>query len=436
MVLKGYAGTGKTTLMGSLLRVLGIYGLEFVLLAPTGRAAKILSQYSGQKASTIHRQIYTPRSRKGGGVQFVRAFNPRKNTVFIVDESSMISSYSPGDGAFGDNSSVLDDLVEYVKSGNNCRLLFVGDTAQLPPVRSELSPALDPEELSGRYDYRVVQGELKDVVRQQADSGILYEATSLRTHLNNQTYHRFRFLREAFPDVIRLIDGNDVLDAIQQAHDDAGVEGTVFIVRSNKRANLYNEGIRSRILFQEHTLTPGDRLMVVKNNYYWLSEDSSAGFIANGDTIEVLEIYRIEELYGFQFARVKVILCDYPDEPPLDTYLLLDTLRSEGPSLSREDNQRLYSEVSQDFEEESSSYRKLLAVRNSPYLNALQVKFSYAITCHKSQGGQWDNVFVEHPYTPEGPDRDYIRWLYTAVTRARKCLYLVGFPEQFFGDEA
>lgn len=435
MVLKGYAGTGKTTLIGCLLRTLGKYGMKSVLLAPTGRAAKIMSQYSGAPASTIHRKIYTIKARKGGGISFVLDFNPHKRTLFVVDESSMISAFNAGDSAFDSSGSLLDDLMAYVNAGSSCKLLFVGDTAQLPPVKSELSPALSPDELYRRYDRPVRESMLDDVVRQASDSGILYEATSLRVHLKAQTYDCFRFLGGAFPDVIRLMEGNEILEAIDRAYSESGVQGTVFIVRSNKRANMYNEGIRSRILFQEETLSPGDRLMVVKNNYFWLGSKSSAGFIANGDTIEVLEIRSIEELYGFRFAHVKVQLTDYPDERPLDTVLLLDTLRSESPNLHYEDQRRLYREVSMDFEEETHSYRKLLAIRSSPHLNALQVKFSYAITCHKSQGGQWDHVFVEHPYLPQGPDRDYIRWLYTAVTRARKQIYLVGFPSELFKEE-
>lgn len=435
MVLRGFAGTGKTTLIGSLLKSLGKQGQKAILLAPTGRAAKVITQYTRSRASTIHRKIYTARAQKGGGVSFVLDNNPHRKAVFIVDEASMISSFSASDPGLNRSSSLLDDLIEYVEGGSGCRLLFVGDTAQLPPVHSELSPALDSGELSLKIQGEVRQAGLTDVVRQVANSGILQEATALRLHLTEGNYAGFRFRREAYPDVVRLTEGYDIQEALDQAYSHAGIHETVLIVRSNKRANLYNQSIRERILFQENLISAGDRLMVVKNNYFWLDAKSSAGFIANGDTLEILEIRNIQELYGFQFADVKVQLADYPDEPPLDTLLLLDTLHSENPSLTYEQQKELYRSVSEDFEYISSSYRRLLAVRNSPHLNALQVKFSYALTCHKSQGGQWDHVFIEHPYQPDGPDRAYIRWLYTAVTRAKKCLYLIGFPGQLFTED-
>ncbi len=433
-LLKGYAGTGKTTLTGALVKNLWQLKLKPVLLAPTGRAAKVISNYSGRQAQTIHRYIYYPKKNNSGGLTFQLKQNKNRNTVFIVDEASMISD-TPSDSKSFENGSLLDDLMMFVYSGHNCKLLLIGDTAQLPPVKLELSPALDINNLELGFNKEVIQVELDEVVRQAADSGILMNATNLRETINDGFYSSFQFEIQDYPDVVRFFDGHEIIDALNEAYSSSGHEESVIILRSNKRANIFNQQIRSRILFQEDELSTGDYLMVVKNNYFWLDSKSDAGFIANGDIIRVLEIYAIKELYGFKFAEVKIDMVDYADQKPFETVLLLDTLTSESPSLTYEDSNRLYQEVQKDYEHETSKYKKFLGVKNNKFFNSLQVKFSYAITCHKSQGGQWDHVFVEQPYLPEGPNKDYLRWLYTAVTRAKKRLYLIGFKKDFFVEE-
>ncbi len=433
-VLKGYAGTGKTTIVGSIVSNLWKAKKNAVLMAPTGRAAKVISNYSGKEAFTIHKKIYFPRKERGGGVKFVLQPNKHKNTIFIVDEASMIPD-TPGESKLFENGSLLDDLMQYVYSGHQCKLLLIGDTAQLPPVKLDLSPALNEDTLGLNYNKEVTKMELDEVVRQEQDSGILANATVLRELLLNEFSDSFKFDLAPYKDIVRLVDGYEIMDAINEAYSENGMEETAIVVRSNKRANLYNQQIRSRILFNENELTPGDYLMVVKNNYFWIKPTTEAGFIANGDIIEVLEIFKIEELYGFRFAEVKVRMVDYPRMRPFETVLLLDTINAETPSLSYNDSNRLYEEVMKDFENETSKYKKFLKVKASKHFNALQVKFSYAITCHKSQGGQWQTVFVEQPYLPNGIDKEYLRWLYTAVTRAKEKLYLIGFKDEFFEEQ-
>ncbi len=430
-LLKGYAGTGKTTIVGTIVTNLWKAKKSAVLMAPTGRAAKVISNYSGKEAFTIHKKIYFPKKEKNGGVKFVLQPNKHKNTLFIVDEASMIPD-TPGESKLFENGSLLDDLMQYVYSGHQCKLLLIGDTAQLPPVKLDLSPALNENTLSLNYNKQVTKMELDEVVRQELDSGILANATVLREALLNSFHDSFKFDLSDFKDIVRLIDGQEVMDAINDAYNCLGNEETTIIVRSNKRANLYNKNIRDRILFNENELTPGDYLMVVKNNYFWIKPTTEAGFIANGDIIEVLEIFNILDLYGFRFAEVKIRMVDYPKMKPFETVLLLDTIESESPSLSYDDSNRLYQEVMKDYESESSNYRKFLKIKTNKYFNALQVKFSYAITCHKSQGGQWHTVFVEQPYLPNGIDKEYLRWLYTAITRAKEKLYLIGFKDDFF----
>lgn len=431
-LLKGYAGTGKTTIVGSLVKNLTKVKKRSVLLAPTGRAAKVISNYSNKEAFTIHKKIYFPKSEKGS-VSFSLQENKHRDTIFIVDEASMIPDINQDSKLF-ENGSLLDDLMQYVYSGNNCKLLLIGDSAQLPPVHLSISPALDARVLENQYNREVILLELDEVVRQQKDSGILENATKIREHLDDELYETFKFSGKNFPDIIRPTDGQEIMDAINDCYSTLGNEDTVIIVRSNKRANLYNQSIRERILFQESELSAGDYLMVVKNNYFWVDAASDAGFIANGDIAEVLEIFAFKELYGFRFAEVKIRMVDYPNMKPLETVLLLDTLTSESPSLTYDESNKLYQEVMKDYATEKSKYKKFLAIKNNKYFNALQVKFSYAITCHKSQGGQWNTVFVEQPYLPNGVDREYLRWLYTAVTRAREKLYLIGFKDEFFVD--
>jgi len=430
-LLKGYAGTGKTSIVGTLVSNLWQVKRSAVLMAPTGRAAKVISNYSKKEAFTIHKKIYFPKKEKGGGVRFTLQPNKHKNTIFIVDEASMISDLSTNNQNY-ESSSLLDDLMHYVYSGYNCKLLLIGDKAQLPPVKADISPALDAQTLEFNYNKNVIGLELDEVVRQQKDSGILMNATRIREVLQDEFYEALRFNLNGYDDIIRMIDGYEIMDAINDAYSENGHEDTAIIVRSNKRANLYNQNIRQRILFNENELTVGDFLMVVKNNYFWIKPTTEAGFIANGDIIQVLEIFSLKSLYGFRFAEVKIQMVDYPKMKPIETVLLLDTIEAETPSLTYEDSNRLYLEVQKDYEDEPTKYKRFIKTKNNPFFNALQVKFSYAITCHKSQGGQWKTIFIEQPYLPEGINRDYVRWLYTAVTRAKERLYLIGFKDEFF----
>lgn len=432
-LLKGYAGTGKTTTISTVVNNLWQAGMKSVLLAPTGRAAKVIGNYANRQAFTIHKKIYYPKKKSNGSVSFTLQTNKHTNTIFIVDEASMIPDRA-ADAKLFENGSLLDDLLFYVYAGKNCKLILIGDTAQLPPVKLDLSPALNAGTLELNYNKDVLEIELDEVMRQSESSGILFNATQLRRNLSDGGYDDFKFDTN-FPDIVRLTDGYDIQDAIQAAYDnEIGVEETAFIVRSNKRANQYNQQIRSKIRGQENEIATGDYVMVVKNNYFWLKDSSEAGFIANGDICEILEIRAYKELYGFRFAEVKIRMIDYPNQKPFDTVLILDTLTSETPSLSYEDSNKLYEEVRKDFEHEKSSYKKLLSVKKNKYFNALQVKFAYAITCHKSQGGQWKTIFIEQPYLPNGQDISYLRWLYTAVTRAQQTLYLIGFKDDFFEE--
>ena len=430
-VLKGYAGTGKTTVISTIVNNLAEINKKYVLLAPTGRAAKVIANYSHKPAFTIHKKIYFPKKNSGGGVSFTMQQNKHKKTFFIVDEASMISDTN-SESKLYENGSLLDDLISYIYSGTNCKMILLGDTAQLPPVNLDISPALNIDSLGMNYDKEVKHIELDEVMRQEENSGILYNATELRELLKDDFIDSFQFNLKGFRDIVWLTDGYDIQDAINSAYNNYSIEDTAFIVRSNKRANQYNQQIRSKILDKESELSTGDYLMVVKNNYFWFKETDEAGFIANGDIVEVLELFNIKELYGFKFANVKIRMVDYPNQKPFETVLLLDTLTSESPSLTYEESNRLYEEVMKDYENESTKYKKFQKVKENEYFNALQVKFSYAITCHKSQGGQWNTVFIEQPYLPDGINRDYIRWLYTAITRAKDKLYLIGFKDENF----
>ena len=430
-LLRGYAGTGKTSTISILVNSLWKTGKKAVLLAPTGRAAKVISGYSKRQALTIHKKIYFPKKQKNGSVDFVLQPNKHTNTLFIVDEASMIPD-RPQNSKLFENGSLLDDLISYVYSGHNCKLVLIGDTAQLPPVKLSVSPALEEDRLEMDYNKNVKMIELDEVTRQHDESGILANATVLRTLIDNDSNY-FQFDLN-FPDIVRLIDGYDIEDALTTSYDNNGVEDTAFIVRSNKRANQYNQQIRAKIRGQENEISTGDYVMVVKNNYFWLKDSSAAGFIANGDTCEIMRIYAIKELYGFRFAEVQLRMIDYADQRPFDTVLLLDTLTSHSPSLSYEESNKLYEAVREDYAHEKSKYKQFLAIKKNKYFNALQVKFSYAITCHKSQGGQWKTIFIEQPYLPEGISKEYLRWLYTAVTRAKEKLYLIGFKDEYFTD--
>ena len=369
-LLKGFAGTGKTTLTSTLVKNLWKAKKSPVLLAPTGRAAKVISNYSQKEAFTIHKKIYYPKAEKGGGVSFTLQPNKHRNTIFIVDEASMIPDIA-ADSKLFENGSLLDDLMQYVYSGFNCKLLLIGDTAQLPPVKLDISPALDKETLHNHYNKNVVAIELDEVVRQQKESGILINATKMREAIDSGFFESFKFENKNFPEVIRPMDGQEVMDAINDSYSENGNEETVIIVRSNKRANLYNQNIRNRILFQEEELSTGDYLMVVKNNYFWVKPHSEAGFIANGDIIEVLRINAFKEIYGFKFAEVEVKMVDYPKMKPFETVLLLDTLTSETPSLSYEDSNKLYEEVKKDFADVKSNYKKFLSINTKASISHL-----------------------------------------------------------------
>lgn len=428
-LLKGYAGTGKTTTISTVVNSLWKAGQKAVLLAPTGRAAKVISGYSKRQALTIHKKIYFPKKQQNGSVDFVMQPNKHTNTIFIVDEASMIPD-KPSNAKLFETGSLLDDLINYVYSGKNCKIIFIGDTAQLPPIKLNMSPALEARILELDYHKDVTEIELDEVMRQHENSGILANATHLRMLIENDATN-FQFDLN-FPDIIRLEDGYDIEDAITSAYDNNGVEDTAFIVRSNKRANQYNQQIRTKVRGQENEISTGDYVMVVKNNYYWLKDSSEAGFIANGDICEIMRINSTKELYGYRFAEVEIRMIDYPNQKPFETVLLLDTLTSESPSLSYEESNKLYQAVKEDFADEKSKYKQLLAIKNNKFFNALQVKFSYAMTCHKSQGGQWKTVFIEQPYLPEGVNTEYLRWLYTAATRAQEKLYLIGFKDECF----
>jgi exodeoxyribonuclease-5 len=427
MLIKGYAGTGKTTLIKSLVKTLSSLKQKSVLLAPTGRAAKVLTAYSGQPAWTIHKKIYRQKSGRDGLGEFVLDRNLHKLTCFIVDEASMIGDRSP-DTFFG-SGDLLRDLLDYVEEGSQCRLVLVGDTAQLPPVGLDISPALSPERLE-QFGYRVRQIELTNVVRQAEDSGILYNATSIRNLITSGIEDYPRFLFNAFPD-ITLINGDELLEAIASSYDRYGTSDTIVVTRSNKRANKFNAGIRSQILWREEQLSPGDLLMVVKNNYFWKDDQNRIDFIANGDIIRVEKVVSTEQVHGHTFANIKVSLPDYQGIE-MDVKVLMDVIELDAPSLDYAQQKTLYLSVAEDYPGESSRKKVAEKISADPYYNALQIKFAYAVTCHKAQGGQWKSVFLDQGYfTEEMLSLDYLRWLYTAFTRASEKLHLVNFAKQF-----
>ncbi len=430
-VLKGYAGTGKTTLISALVKSLPAIHMKSVLLAPTGRAAKVLSAYSARKASTIHKKIYTLKTDSDGVPRTVLRDNTHKNTLFIVDEASMIADTTPGGGIrLWDNNSVLADLISYCYQGDNCRLVFTGDTAQLPPVHTTLSPALDTMHLEKQYYLHTTSIELTDVVRQQTESGILVNATQLRENVSTKDISRLiqELKLETYPD-ISIIYGTDLEDTLGSAFSKPGMEETLVVCRSNKSANLYNKAIRQKLLWHEEEICAGDFVMVVKNNYYWLKEGSKASFIANGDTVEILSLRNAVSRYGFRFIDASVRLIDYPDMEPFDCKFLLDTLDSESASMSAQQIKNLFHAISEDHADEPRQVMNH-EVFTSPWYNALQIKFAYAVTCHKAQGGQWHTVFIDQGYvTPARRDTEYLRWLYTAITRATSRVYLVNFMQ-------
>jgi exodeoxyribonuclease-5 len=428
MVIKGYAGTGKTNMVAALSKTLPNFKWKSVLLAPTGRAAKVLSNYSKKPAQTIHKKIFIKIPTHDGGVAFSLAENKHTNTIFVVDEASMIGLDNPSSDSV--YHSLLESLLEYVFSGTNCKIILVGDTAQLPPIGSNESPALNIDYLKASYSLQIKHIELKQVARQEDASGILKNATHLRECIIN--------FKDEFPkislhkDVVRLT-GEDLEDALNTAYSNYGFNDVLLVTRSNKRANLFNQAVRARVRYMDEDLCGGDLMMVVKNNYFWLDEKSEAGFIANGDSLEIKKIVRRKELYGFNFAECIVKLSDYENTPELTVNLLLNSIYTEVPSLTKDQQQELFTNVMEDVADEPIKGLRMAYLRKNPYFNALQVKFNYAVTCHKAQGGQWPCVFIDQGYlTKEMLNVEYIRWLYTAFTRASEKVYLMNFSDEFF----
>lgn len=428
LILKGYAGTGKTSLVGALVKTMTELKQKSILLAPTGRAAKVFSNYAGQKAYTIHKKIYRQKAFSNEPADFLLAPNLHKDTLFIIDEASMIANGGQETIVFG-SGRLLDDLIHYVYSGENCRLILMGDTAQLPPVMQTESPALDPKTLQS-YNLQVQEITLTQVVRQNEDSGILFNATRLRDALRNQTVETFPKLRLCGFADLRKIGGDALIEEIASAYSRDGLEETMIVTRSNRRATIYNNGIRNRILYREEELSTGDRLMVAKNNYFWTADNKESNFIANGEIVQVFRVRRTYELYGFRFADVRVRFQDYDNEA--EVKILLDTLQTDTPALPKALGDQLFYAVLEDYADIPTQAGKMKKMKTDPHYNVLQVKFAYAVTCHKAQGGQWTNVFLDIGYiTEEMLGEDFYRWLYTAFTRATRRLYLVNLPETF-----
>lgn len=460
-ILRGYAGTGKTSLVAAVVRVWQRLDRPVVLLAPTGRAAKVLSLHAEMPAYTIHKVIYRQNTFKGEDTHFDRGWNPAKEALFIVDEASMIpaDNFNPKwEGQFSEasnmptfgNGNLLDDLIHFVYGGQGCRMMFVGDTAQLPPVGNNESPALRPSALR-LYGLDVRGAGLTEVVRQESMSPVLREATKLRENISELVMkmaeqsqpiqvHQMPPVTIAVPDEgeLKVIPGGELIEALEIAYSNWGNDQTIVVTRSNKRANIYNNGIRARIFDREEALTRGDRIMAVKNNYYWTAEAQKElpkgetlpiPFVANGDCAEIVYLSNLHEMHGFTFADATLRFGDY-DDVEIDCRILLDTLQSESPNLTHDQQQRLFESVVQDYNDINNVRERMKAVRQDPYYNALQIKFAYAVTCHKAQGGQWHEVFVDQGYVPDDMDHiSYMRWLYTAFTRTSANLYLVNWPK-------
>ena len=421
MILRGSAGTGKTTLAGAIVRAMAALKQKLILLAPTGRAAKVFSLNAGHAAYTIHRRIYRQKS-AGDLSSFNLNVNLNRDTLFIVDEASMIANLGLGEPPIG-TGRLLDDLMQFVYQGQNCRLLLIGDRAQLPPVGEEESPALSAQVLRG-YGMRVYETDLNQVLRQSEDSGILWNATMIRAELAEALP---RILFQGFTD-IQVVTGDELIDTLSSSYYHAGMDETIVITRSNKRANIYNQGIRNMVLDRDDELCRGDLLMIVKNNYFWTEGSKEIPFLANGDRAVVQRVRHVHELYGFRFAEVTMTLPDY-DDYELTATVCLDTLTTEAPALTREQQEQLYQAVLEDYADITQKTERIKKLKSDRYYNALQVKFSYAVTCHKAQGGQWAHVYLDQGYmTDDMLTPDYIHWLYTAFTRATEKLYLVNWP--------
>ena len=432
LIIRGYAGTGKTTILGAFVKALPTYKHKSVLLAPTGRAAKVLSLSAKKKATTIHKKIYRRQIGGDGSIHFMLAPNLHTDTLFIVDEASMIGDYTLTKEGGVSARNLLEDLFSFVYSGINCRLILLGDEGQLPPVGADHSPALQYEYMS--YHFPEINFDfidLKQVVRQSLDSGILYNATYIR-NIDEYTWPLLHV--DSFTDVKRL-SGAELQDELESCYAQYGSDETIMICRSNKRANLFNQEIRGRILWMEEDICGGDYMMIVKNNYFWIDEKSPAGFLANGELIQVKRILKKEFLYGFHFVKALVSLVDYPEMDQFEVIINMDSIQTEGPNLSRDRMKELFFAIEQDYLHQKNKRKRYELIVNDPYFSALQVKFAYAVTCHKSQGGQWSAVFIDHGYLPEGADnKEFHKWLYTAVTRATEKVYLVNFDKLFFGE--
>lgn len=427
-LLTGYAGTGKTSVISSIVRVLDLLRVKSVLLAPTGRAAKVLASFAGKQAFTIHKKIYRQKSMKEGIGNFILDRNLQKNTYFLVDEASMISNSSNDISIFG-SGKLLEDLIEYVYTGTDCKLILVGDTAQLPPVGSILSPALDPDALM-EFGFGLITAELKQVVRQSETSGILMNATTIRLQISDHVLVKPKLDYNNYKDIVRL-SGEDLIDEISTAYATCGLDGTIIVVNSNKQANRYNQGIRSRIFFREEEISPGDVVMVVKNNYSLADDEDPTRFIANGDIAEVKKIIKYEDRYGFRFAEMELWFPDYNQD--IKSKVMLDVLQLDTPALPAERSSELFHNIQADYIHLKTRKKQYDAVREDPFFNALQIKFAYAVTCHKAQGGQWEKVFIDQGmFNRNEITIDYLRWFYTALTRSTEKVYLVNFPDDFF----
>ena len=437
MILRGSAGTGKTTLSGAIVRTLKEIRQKVMLLAPTGRAAKVFSLNSGSPAYTIHRRIYREKSFSGVEGQFNLNDNLYTDTLFMVDEASMIANMGLGGMNFG-SGCLLDDLVHFVYQGRNDRLLLIGDKAQLPPVGEEESPALHAAMLEG-YGLKVYECDLNEVLRQSEESGILYNATMIRQMITHDDITQLPKIHFAGYSDIKPMPGAELIEALADSYHHVGLDDTIVVTRSNKRANIFNQGIRNMVLDREEELSQGDILMIVKNNYYWMEEERKSNnklqsndipaFLANGDRAKVLKVRRRIDLYGFRFATLLLQFPDY-DNYELEATVLLDTLTSEAPALTHEQQEQLFHQIEEDYQDIPLKADRMKAIRQDQFFNALQVKFAYAVTCHKAQGGQWAHVYVDQGYmTDDMLNPDYIHWLYTAFTRATEMLYLVNWPE-------
>tara|TARA_B110000503_G_scaffold57698_1_gene92424 strand:- start:3199 stop:4620 length:1422 start_codon:yes stop_codon:yes gene_type:complete len=431
-IISGYAGTGKTSVLGAYVRALKHYKVETKLLAPTGRAAKVFSNKSNENALTIHKQIYRRKSKVDITSGLDLQPNLYKSTIFFVDEASMIGEYTKTKDGGVSARNLLDDLLEYVFSGVNCKLVLLGDTGQLPPVGSDFSPALNEEYMRNNYPkMHLFSFQLKEVLRQSRDSEILRNATLLR-NTNWVDYPKFHLKPDT--DLVR-VDGLELQDFLETSYGNFGQEETILITRSNKQANKYNQHIRGRILWFEEMLCSGDCLMVVKNNYFWLGDDSKIGFIANGELIKLIRLQKVEEVHGFEFAHVIVQFVDYADAGDIELIIHTESLSVEGPSLSRERMRELFFSVERDYANIRVKKDRYDAILKDKYFNALQVKYAYAVTCHKSQGGQWSEVYIDQGFINEDIlNSDYYRWLYTALTRATNKVYLVNFSDEFFEE--